>query len=162
MAERSVRAAVPARPASRSWACLAAAALAVVVLTGTAHAEPYQRTVLKTYTGFGGTTASEYPNLFVQDQLGSETVGGIFLGTQRDRFVSVSATDTTGATIALRLVFTPPGASEFTTKLVCGGTERRVAVAPKSALQVFPLIGTCGDTTPSIPTRGQITATFTR
>lgn len=121
------------------------------------------RTVKKNYTGFGGTTASDYPDVFVQDEWGEEAVGGAVLWARKsENRVSVKALDVTGLQAPIRVIYMKPGASESTALLECSGSVRGLKIQPRSAVGAFLVAGVCDDYdyVPAAPLRGTLTFTF--
>ncbi len=133
----------------------------LTVTASSAAASGSTRTIVKNYTGFGGTTLTPYPNVFLQDQLGDEVVGGTVIEARTNETrVHVRIADATGSPVAARVIYTKPGASESSELVVCERTTRSITIDPSGGVGVFPVIGFCQSYAPSVPTRGQIQVTL--
>ncbi len=129
-----------------------------------------ERSVSRRYTGSGGATVSDYPDVFVQDaspngQDTGESVGGAAFspkpGLRENRF-QVEAVDMTGRPVALRVFWVRPGESELgPPKTFCSGKSPVLKTNPRGFVQTFLVAGPCGGSV-SVPTRGEITVTFSR
>lgn len=144
--------------------------LLIALLTGSVAPSfaSANRSVTRNYSGFGGVTVSDYPGVFVQDASPNDTgesVGGAFFSPKpklRETSFRVEAVDATGQPVALRVFWVRPGESEFgPPKTFCDGTTSRLRIDPRGFIQTFLVAGPCNGSL-SMPTRGEITATFSR
>ena len=139
---------------------LAMASITLVAPLG--HAGPKRTIIKKSYTGSGGVTHADYPNVFTQDQNGTESFGGTFAYTESgENRVSIVAEDVTGLPVPLRVFFVRNGGITKGPLLFCDGkTDGRLRIKPGSAVQTFMVAGAC-EGAAGVPTRGEITFTFT-
>ena len=146
----------------RSTAALALSLGLVAALAPFSQAEPKHTEIVKNYTAAGGTTEAEYPNVFTQDQNGSEAVGGaLAISDNGENRVRIVAEDVTGLPTAMRVFFLRNGKTNPKPRLFCSGeTTRALKIKPGTGIQVFMVAGAC-EGNPSIPTRGTLTFTFT-
>ena len=137
--------------------------LAGVILSAPlGQAAPHRTTIKKNYTGGGGTTHADYPNVFTQDQYGSESVGGALAYTETgENRVSIVAKDATGLLVPMRVFLVRKGKIVGEPLLFCDGkTDGRLAIKPGSGVQIFMVTGMC-EGAAGVPTRGEIMFNFT-
>jgi len=137
------------------------AGAAVVVLTAaapvtSAHAgSPDLRTVTARYTLAGGAAGGAgLPTALVAPSSPVASHGN------EDR-VRVSAADATGGPTAIEIDYTPAGATQQRSIVVCGSSSW-LPVQPGSSVRPTPLAGRCPDGRVSVPTQGTISITFHR
>ena len=145
-------------------------ALALVAMIVAPSYAGANRSVTRHYSGAGGVTAQDYPNVFVQDaspngQDTGESVGGAIFApnpARRENRFTVRVVDATGAPVAVRVFWVRPGESGVgTPRTFCTGKTPVLKVNPRGFVQTFLVAGPCAGSA-SVPTRGDITATFTR
>lgn len=147
---------------------VAVTVLAALVLLAAPSYSETDRTVMRVYTAAGGTTASDYPNVFVQDASpngSDESIGGALFEPDPDRGenrFSINVVDATGQPVAVRVFWVRPGRSEFgAPRTFCTGTTPTLKTNPTGIVQTVLVAGPCNSGA-SVPTRGEVTATFTR
>ena len=143
------------------WTGALALSFGLVAALAPAQAEPKQTVIVKNYTGAGGTTEADYPNVFTQDQNGTEVVGGaLAFSDNGENRVRIVAEDITGLPAPMRVFYVRNGKVNPKPRLFCSGeTTRALKIRPGTAIQVFMVAGVCEDT-PAAPTRGTLTFTF--
>ena len=145
-----------------SWTVSLALSAGLVATLAPAQAEPKHSVIVKNYTAPGGTTEADYPNVFTQDQNGTEAVGGaLAFSDDGENRVRIVAEDVTGLPAPMRVFLFRNGKPRPNPRLFCSGeTTRALKIKPGTAIQVFMVAGVC-EGNPSTPTRGTLTFTFT-
>ena len=144
--------------------------VALLAAAASPSAASTNRSVTRKYSGSGALTVSDYPGVFMQDaspngQDTGESLGGAVFSPDpklRETSFRVKAVDATGQPVAVRVFWMRPGEAEFgPPKTFCSGKTPRLRTNPRGFVQTFLVAGPC-DGSISVPTRGEITATFTR
>ena len=134
---------------------LAAGALAVGLLAGTAPASSVEARIhTLEYVG-GGVTAGPVRSVVLR---AGDGIGAVVFRGGPERFVSVEIDDAHG--LPVTGIVSQPGDDDG--RPICGSSEKPLKVRPYENVTVFLMNGTCGDAGASVATTGTVTATFTR
>jgi hypothetical protein len=101
----------------------------------------------------------------------SYSTGGLVVGTAAgENSLAIDVVDHSGLPVAVRIETTTSttacplntlGQTCYTATEVCGVHDYVMPVTPGEDIGIWPEYGACTDNTPSVPTYGTITATFT-
>jgi hypothetical protein len=95
---------------------------------------------------------------------GQADFGAVRFDGGRERFVSVTVTDSSGRPVVAEVAqLTNGNQTQILSSMLCGETDRPVKVNPGMHVYVYVYYGQgCGGEAVSAPTSGTITAVFTR
>ncbi len=112
------------------------------------------RTVTDSYVRAGGVTSNPYGPVVLWP-------GPWQQATHTEDHARVTATDTYGRIVALKVDYVPRGSATPTSQVFCGSTPN-LAIAAGSQVRATTLAGTCLDGTVSLPMKGTVAIVFTR